>query len=109
MNLAGKIALVTGAARGLGRGIADALAAEGVHLALADLGVAEDPAMPYRLARPADLEETHRLVSARGVPATRAGVGWSGRGHACRGSHRPTSGRGSSCTSSRGKRRATGR
>jgi meso-butanediol dehydrogenase/(S,S)-butanediol dehydrogenase/diacetyl reductase len=69
VNLTGKVALVTGAARGLGRGIADALAAEGVHLALADLGVAEDPAMPYRLARPADLEETVRLVTARGVPA----------------------------------------
>jgi meso-butanediol dehydrogenase/(S,S)-butanediol dehydrogenase/diacetyl reductase len=67
MQLGGKVALVTGAARGIGRGIALALAAEGVHLALADLGVAEDPAMGYRLSRPADLEETIRLAAAHGV------------------------------------------
>jgi meso-butanediol dehydrogenase / (S,S)-butanediol dehydrogenase / diacetyl reductase len=70
VKLAGKVALVTGAARGIGRGIALALAAEGVHLALADLGVAEDPALPYRLGRPADLEETARQVAGRGVQAT---------------------------------------
>jgi meso-butanediol dehydrogenase/(S,S)-butanediol dehydrogenase/diacetyl reductase len=69
VKLAGKVAIVTGAARGIGRGIAEALAVEGVHVALADLAVAEDPAMPYRLARPADLEETARLARARGVQA----------------------------------------
>jgi meso-butanediol dehydrogenase/(S,S)-butanediol dehydrogenase/diacetyl reductase len=67
MELAGKVALVTGAARGIGRGIALALGGEGVHLALADLGTAEDPALPYRLARPADLEETARLAAGGGV------------------------------------------
>ncbi|MBI3455446.1 MAG: SDR family oxidoreductase [Candidatus Rokubacteria bacterium] len=69
MKLAGKVAIVTGAARGIGRGIALSLAAEGVSLALADLGVAEDPAVPYRLARPADLDETARLAEAKGVKA----------------------------------------
>jgi meso-butanediol dehydrogenase/(S,S)-butanediol dehydrogenase/diacetyl reductase len=69
VKLAGKVGLVTGAARGLGRGIALALAAEGVHLALADLGAAEDPALPYRLGRPADLEETVRQAAARGTKA----------------------------------------
>ena len=67
MELSGKVALVTGAARGIGRGIALALAAEGVRVALADLGAAQDPAIAYPLAHAADLEETARLVSARGV------------------------------------------
>ncbi|PYM67806.1 MAG: short-chain dehydrogenase [Candidatus Rokuibacteriota bacterium] len=67
MQLSGKVALVTGAARGIGRGIALALAAEGVRVAVADLVVAQDPAIAYSLAHPADLEETARLVGARGV------------------------------------------
>lgn len=33
----GKVAIITGAARGIGRGCAEAMAAEGVHLVLADL------------------------------------------------------------------------
>jgi len=69
VRLTGKVALVTGAARGIGRGIALALAAEGVNVAVADLGVAEDAAIPYRLARPVDLEETAQLVQATGVTA----------------------------------------
>ena len=67
MTLHGKVALVTGAARGIGRGISLALAGEGVHVAAADLGVADDAALGYRLARPADLEETVRSLEGRGV------------------------------------------
>jgi meso-butanediol dehydrogenase/(S,S)-butanediol dehydrogenase/diacetyl reductase len=69
VKLAGKVALVTGAARGIGRGIALALAGEGVDVAAADLSVAEDPAIGYRLARPADLEATVRALEGRGVRA----------------------------------------
>lgn len=41
MNLAGKLVIVTGAARGLGRAIAEALACAGADLALIDLNAAE--------------------------------------------------------------------
>ena len=69
MNLSGKVALVTGAARGIGRGSAVALASEGVHIAAADLGVPDDRAVGYRLAQPADLEATVRSIEGRGVRA----------------------------------------
>jgi meso-butanediol dehydrogenase/(S,S)-butanediol dehydrogenase/diacetyl reductase len=69
VKLAGKVALVTGAARGIGRGIALALAGEGVHVAAADLGAPEDRAIGYRLARPVDLDETVRSAQGRGVRA----------------------------------------
>jgi meso-butanediol dehydrogenase/(S,S)-butanediol dehydrogenase/diacetyl reductase len=69
VKLAGKVALVTGAARGIGRGIALALAAEGVHVAVADLASAHDPAVAYRLAGAVDLEDTARRLEARGVSA----------------------------------------
>ena len=36
-SVKGKVAIVTGAARGIGRGIAETLASEGVHVVLADL------------------------------------------------------------------------
>jgi meso-butanediol dehydrogenase/(S,S)-butanediol dehydrogenase/diacetyl reductase len=69
VKLGGKVALVTGAARGIGRGIARALAAEGVQVAVVDLGPAGDPSIAYRLAGSAELEETARLVEAQGVAA----------------------------------------
>ena len=36
-SVEGKVAIVTGAARGMGRGCAEAMAAEGVHVVIADL------------------------------------------------------------------------
>ena len=43
MELKGKNAIVTGAARGIGRGIALKLAEAGANLALVDLGSPKDP------------------------------------------------------------------
>jgi glucose 1-dehydrogenase len=52
-TLAGRVAIVTGAAFGNGRGIAERLAAEGADVVIADLDVARS-------------EDTARLVAARG-------------------------------------------
>jgi meso-butanediol dehydrogenase/(S,S)-butanediol dehydrogenase/diacetyl reductase len=56
MELKDSVAIVTGAARGIGRGIAEALAREGAQLVLADLPSVD-----------ADIAETKRLVEAHGV------------------------------------------
>jgi hypothetical protein len=66
MDLAGKVALVTGAARGLGRAMALALAREGVDVAVSDIARPVDGAIPYELASGDDLGETARGVEALG-------------------------------------------
>jgi 3-oxoacyl-[acyl-carrier protein] reductase len=49
-SLAGQVAVVTGAARGIGRGIANVLAAEGAHVVLADLDEAAAQAAAAEIA-----------------------------------------------------------
>lgn len=63
--LAGKVALITGAARGQGRSHAVRLAAEGADIIAIDI-CAQIDSVPYPLARPADLEQTAAEVAALG-------------------------------------------
>src|SRR5258706_7997502 len=64
-RVTGKVALISGAARGQGRSHAQMLAAEGADIIAVD-GCADIETNEYPLARPADLEETARLVEKEG-------------------------------------------
>ena len=66
MDLTGKIALVTGAGRGLGRAIALALAHAGCDVAVSDIARGADGTTPYDLSSGEDLSETARAVEALG-------------------------------------------
>src|ERR1700733_7499949 len=69
MELKGKNAIVTGAARGIGRGIALKLAAAGANVALVDMGNPADKALTYNLAAQTELLKTVEEVKALGVKA----------------------------------------
>jgi NAD(P)-dependent dehydrogenase (short-subunit alcohol dehydrogenase family) len=64
--LDGKVAIVTGAARGIGRAAAVALAQSGANVAGIDICATVDPRSGVTPATRADLEETGTLVNAAG-------------------------------------------
>ena len=67
-RVTGKVALISGAARGQGRSHARLLAAEGADIIAVD--ICEDiETNEYPLARPEDLDETARLVEKEGQRA----------------------------------------
>jgi SDR family mycofactocin-dependent oxidoreductase len=65
-SIPGKVALITGAARGQGRAHAVRLSAEGADIIALDIAGPLPPSVPYDSATPDDLAETARLVSANG-------------------------------------------
>ena len=65
-SLSGKVALITGAARGQGRAHAVRLAAEGADIIAIDIAGPLPPSVPYDSPTPDDLAETARGVTASG-------------------------------------------
>jgi NAD(P)-dependent dehydrogenase (short-subunit alcohol dehydrogenase family) len=64
--LRGKVAVVTGAARGIGRAAIVAFAREGADIVGLDICAPVDPRSGVKPSTPEDLEETDRLVRATG-------------------------------------------
>jgi NAD(P)-dependent dehydrogenase (short-subunit alcohol dehydrogenase family) len=71
MNLDGKVALITGASRGIGAAVARQLAAANVKLGLAsrsgdDLGIADAVARPCYVRDPRQLDDSGSRPDTRG-------------------------------------------
>jgi len=68
-DLDGRVAFVTGAARGQGRAYAVRLAREGADVIVSDICAPVSDTVPYVAATPEDLAETVRLIEAEGRKA----------------------------------------
>jgi NADP-dependent 3-hydroxy acid dehydrogenase YdfG len=84
ISLEGKVALVTGASRGIGAAVAHSLTAQGVRLGLAsrsgdDLGIEDAVSAPCDVRRPGDLESLAAATAERfggiDILVANAGVG----------------------------------
>ncbi len=71
-RLNGKVALVTGASRGIGAAVARSLADEGVHLGLASRS-GDDLGMADVVARPADVRDPDAMAAIAAATAERFG------------------------------------
>lgn len=71
-RLEGRVALVTGASRGIGAAIARSLAAEGVRLGLASRS-GDDLGLPDAVARPTDVRDPKALEAIVGATVDRFG------------------------------------
>lgn len=69
-SLSGKVAVVTGAARGIGRSVAIAFAQHGAHVVGIDICTTVDPRSGVTPATKEDLEETGSLVKKEGASWT---------------------------------------
>lgn len=68
-GLQGKVAVVTGAARGIGRAIAVALAREGANVVVSDIGRPLEGFPEYRVAAASELDDAVEELRALGVSA----------------------------------------
>ena len=66
MDLTNKVALVTGAARGIGRAIATALADAGCDVVVSDIAKPQDDLVTYLLGSDEELAVTANMISERG-------------------------------------------
>jgi NAD(P)-dependent dehydrogenase (short-subunit alcohol dehydrogenase family) len=73
-GLSGKVALITGAARGQGRAHAVRLSADGADVIILDIAGPLPASVPYDSPTPDDLDETAKLVAANGGRVVSAAV-----------------------------------